>query len=364
MAVTVTFGCLAFLSLSIASETARAGSPINTFIVRPSTTQAGGHPDLFTEYKMGTWASQPNPPDCLCNTPKKLTLNYPTGMIGNPHSTPQCDSVALALESCPIDAQVGVVAVLPVAELGSNTSTFYVVYPVYNMVPNSDQAGLFAFTVLSTPILTELNARTGSDYGLRATTIGLLRDFSPYGVSLYLWGVPASPIHDPLRYGAFGQGTTNICALDVGDPRYWLERNEIPPEEVCSRLTSPHSSTSPQTPFLSNPTACEGPLTAEFETLAYDHETDRRATTYPAITGCDQLSFNPSLSAKPTTTNTDSASGLDVNLSVPQFSSALTPSPSEIRATSVTFPKGSRSTRTPPTARRPAPTGSELRERG
>ncbi len=340
VAVTFAFGCLAALGLSIASETARAGSPINTYIVRPSTTQAGGHPDIFTEYKMGTWASQPEKPDCLCNTPKKLIQNLPTGMIGNPHATPQCDSVALARESCPIDSQIGVVAVLPVGELTGNTGTGYLVYPVYNMVPHTDQAGLFAFTVLGTPILTELNARTGSDYGLRATTIGLQRDFSPYGVSLYLWGVPASPIHDRLRYQAFGQGSTNLCALGFGDPRFWLERNEIPPENVCYKLTDPHSSSSPQTPFLSNPTACEGPLTTEFETLAYDHETDRRAAVYPAITGCDQLSFNPSLSAKPTTTYTDAASGLDVNLSVPQFSSALTPSPSEIRATSVTLPRG------------------------
>jgi hypothetical protein len=339
VAAVFAFACLAFLGFSVASESAQAGgSAIYTYVDRPNTTQAGGHPDIFTEYKMGTWATQPEKPDCLCNTPKQLIHDFPTGVIGNPHATPQCDAVALALQSCPIDSQVGVVAILPAGELGSATA--YIPYAVYNIVPQSGQAGLFAFTVLGTAILTELSARTGSDYGLQARTIGLQRDFTPYGVSLYLWGVPASPIHDQLRAGAFGQGTTVFCALDIGDPRPYFERNEIPPESECPPFTEPHSSSSPQVPFLSNPTACEGPLTTEFETLAYDHVRTRKAIPFPAITGCDQLSFNPSLSAKPTTTYVDSASGLDVNLSVPQFSSALTPSPSEIRATTVTLPRG------------------------
>ena len=111
--------------------------------------------------------------------------------------------------------------------------------------------------------------------------------------------------------------------------------------------------------------ACEGPLSTSFETIAYDHETDRKEAIYPAITGCDQLSFNPSLSAKPTTTNTDSASGLDVNLSVPQFVSALTPSPSEIKAATVTLPEGfsinPNAADGKTTCTRP---GSELRDRG
>lgn len=64
------------------------------------------------------------------------------------------------------------------------------------------------------------------------------------------------------------------------------------------------------------------------------------SSVYPATTGCDQLSFNPSLSAQPTTTSTDTPSGLEVNLSVPQEESPETPSPSEIRSTTVLLPEG------------------------
>jgi hypothetical protein len=336
-AMIATLACISICSLALGADSARAGSPIYTYFVKPSTTQAGGHPDIYTEYKMGTWATEPTSA-CLCNTSKSLVQDFPTGFIGNPHATPQCTAVQLALRECPIDSQVGIVAVIPYQDLGHATA--WLPYPVYNMVPAPDQAGLTAFTVLQTPILTELSARTGSDYGLRAITRGLQRDFTVFGVALFLWGVPASPIHDELRWGLTNQGGAHFCLLDSGDPRAYFERNEWPPETECPKFTSPHSSSSPETPFLSNPTTCAGPLVTEFETIAYDHETERATGTYPGITGCDQLSFNPSLSAKPTTTNTDSASGLDVHLSVPQFTSPSTPSPSELRAATVTLPDG------------------------
>ncbi len=57
-------------------------------------------------------------------------------------------------------------------------------------------------------------------------------------------------------------------------------------------------------------------------------------------TGCDQLTFNPSLSARPTTTATDSASGVDIDLTVPQLLSPTFPSPSEIKEASLTLPVG------------------------
>ena len=81
---------------------------------------------------MGTWGTQPDSA-CRCNTPKSLVQDFPTGFIGNPHATPQCDAVQLALTECPVDSQVGVVAVIPFQEIGHATGWFP--YPVYNMVP-------------------------------------------------------------------------------------------------------------------------------------------------------------------------------------------------------------------------------------
>jgi hypothetical protein len=72
----------------------------------------------------------------------------------------------------------------------------------------------------------------------------------------------------------------------------------------------------------------------------YDNTLLHADSTWPATTGCDQLSFNPSLSALPTTEQADSASGMEAQLKVPQSLNPTVPSPSEIRATKVTLPPG------------------------
>jgi hypothetical protein len=74
--------------------------------------------------------------------------------------------------------------------------------------------------------------------------------------------------------------------------------------------------------------------------LYYDLTSLQAQTPWPTTTGCDQLTFNPSLTAKPTTTEADTAAGMDIDLVVPQTQSPSTPSPSEIRATKVTLPTG------------------------
>ena len=86
------------------------------------------------------------------------------------------------------------------------------------------------------------------------------------------------------------------------------------------------------------PAACRSLRLAEI--LSFDLGTSFAETPYPATTGCDQLAFNPSLFVQPTTQQTDSASGSDVNLKVPQETSPSVPSGSEIRALSVELPPG------------------------
>ena len=103
----------------------------------------------------------------------------------------------------------------------------------------------------------------------------------------------------------------------------------------------PVPSNSPEIPFLQNPTTCGlSSLETSLEVLAYDNGVTEADSTWPATTGCPQLSFNPSQSIEPTTTAADSPSGAEFRLTVPQFESPSVPSPSELRAANVTFPKG------------------------
>ena len=64
-----------------------------------------------------------------------------------------------------------------------------------------------------------------------------------------------------------------------------------------------------------------------------------RESTYPPIEGCESEVFKPVLQATPTTGETDSASGLNLDLKSPQFLT-IAAEPSEIKAATVTFPEG------------------------
>ena len=61
--------------------------------------------------------------------------------------------------------------------------------------------------------------------------------------------------------------------------------------------------------------------------------------TYPLIEGCQREVFNPVLRASLTTEETDSASGLNIELKSPQFLTFAT-APSQLRAATVTLPEG------------------------
>ena len=96
----------------------------------------------------------------------------------------------------------------------------------------------------------------------------------------------------------------------------------------------------PEKPFLQNPTTCGVELIGHADVEYYeDYEVSGEAA-YPATTGCQQLSFSPSILAKPTTDRSDTASGLDLTIKVPQSQSGETPASSELRTSLITLPEG------------------------
>ena len=137
--------------------------------------------------------------------------------------------------------------------------------------------------------------------------------------------MPGDPKHDVNRWPPV-QGGLSACG-----PRYPTPCNAPQPFDA------------PVRPYFENPTACGGdvgPLSFGLDVFYYDHTLAHVEAPWPETTNCDQLSFNPSLTADPTTTQADTASGLDVDLKVPQTQSPTTPSPSEIRAVTTSLPAG------------------------
>jgi hypothetical protein len=325
----------AAILLFAGADRAAAKSTIFAYSSEPSTTQAGVHPDIISTFTLGNRFTQGEMPACGCNDPKDIILHEPAGVIANPHVVSTCLAAEAALFECPPDSQAGYI-VLKLFE--------YIIIPIYRTVPQTGQGGLFLFIPplgISIPQYIVFNARTGGDYGLDVETIGVSHLLPFDYFAPVFWGVPPAPQHDLLRFekGEKAMG----CEQNPLQPA--LE-DKVAPNCIVETTTgggghkTPVVSQLPVKPMNQNPTTCVGPLMSSLDTIAYDREEDHASSTWPETTGCDQLSFDPSLSANPTTTSTDTASGIDIKLKVPQFQDPTTPSPSEISATTMELPKG------------------------
>jgi hypothetical protein len=318
------------LFLCAFAGSAGAKSKIFAFQSVPSTTQAGGHPDVFTTFELGSRTSQ-EPVPCECNDPKDIIQHTPPGLIANPHVVSECPIAQLAQFECPADSQAGVV----VLELFG-----WVTVPLYRTIPQKGQAGLFAFSLpfeVSVPQYLAFTARTGSDYGLDARTLGMSHVLPLLYYAPVFWGVPGSHFNDPMRFRP-GEKEINCIA----NPVPAMEAHDASAlNNLCPGLLSKSVPSSlPIAPMMQNPTSCSGPLLSSMTSIAYDLGVDQASAPWPETTGCDRLNFDPSLAANPTTTNTDTASGLEVVLKVPQPQDPNVPSQSELKANTVTLPQG------------------------
>jgi hypothetical protein len=312
-------GAIAIIAaLALGAGSAQANTGITAYSTSISTTQAGGHPDIAFHAEFDNHLPVGNAP-CRCDDPRIYAQHFPTGFIGNPHVAAFCTAVQLLTGSCPVESQVGTYSVTVGFDFGYG--------PVYNMETQPDQAGLTGFMVplVVAPSMIELSARTDSDYGLEASSPPIFHILPLAIVTFRLWGVPSDPVHDANRFFTPQKEFAN-CLRPY-------------PEPCGPDITTAHSNLPPK-PFLESPTACGVPLSSSIDITYYSQVTDHAEAPWPSTTGCDQLAFNPSLTAQPTTTQADTSSGLDVDIKVPQTQSPTTPSPSEIRATTITLPEG------------------------
>jgi hypothetical protein len=244
-------------------------------------TQAGAHPyELVTTVKFNKTPVEENSPGTIPNT-KDVSVELPAGLIGNSPALPRCSHLVVAQERCPGETQVGSIAL-------SGSKGWSWDLPLYNVVPAEHVPAEFgAYIAGQVGAWMSFHVRTGSDYGVNSGSINMPAGFELEEVVVKVWGVPASPTHD----------TERVCAGDLGCPD---------PE--------------PARPFLANPTSCAGPQTARLEADTWQMPGSfvTAIAELPGFTGCNQLGFEPTVEALPTTDVADSPSGLDVDVRIPQ----------------------------------------------
>lgn len=303
--------CLTAAGLHV--QRAEAAGTIESFTVAPSTVQAGGHPDLEASFTLGNEGG--------AEAAKTLRLNAPEGLDVLPHAVALCSAADFGAGECPVNSQVGLVTVR--GEHEADPEYLLGTAPVYELVPEGGEFGRlgFAMPTLGTQVTIGVSVRSASDYGVRLTMSGLPEASPLASASLTLWGVPAEAGHDGDRFPKGSSGCPGLA------------------DASCN---TPVSSSLPPTPFLVNPTSCDGLFSATLDLQTYgdpEHEAHAEASL-PGITGCEHLAFNPSLSIEPTTEEALSLSGLDLDLTVPQPQSTSVPTPSAVEAAAVYFVGG------------------------
>src|SRR5215213_7716862 len=128
------------MGLAFHASKADAKTPIVSYSSLPSTSQAGGHPDVAISFKFANRLVQESQSPCNCEDARDATVHFPPGLVGNPSATPQCTIADFSADDCPIDSQIGIAEVLtgpgyPVQFLSG----------VYNLVPPPNVAGLVGF---------------------------------------------------------------------------------------------------------------------------------------------------------------------------------------------------------------------------
>jgi hypothetical protein len=319
-AKTITAAFVATLALVVtaAPPVARASEQIDSFTTTASTTQAGGHPDLVTSFTL----QSPGSPEAAQN----VKFNAPQGVFGNPEAIDQCTSTDFALDQCPSSSQAGLATIY--ANYNGDPHALLGTAPIYDLVPQGEETALFSFIVptLDIPISIPVAVRTATDFGLRFTVQELTQVTPLAGADLTFWGFPADPSHDAQRFGRGLPGSPAGC----------------PGIATTSCIPGPTSAAISVIPLIDNPTVCSGvPLTTTLEVQTYQdpEHLSTASSSYSPITGCEKEVFKPVLFGGPTTEETDSPSGLEIELHEPQFL-GFAASPAQIRSAVVTLPPG------------------------
>jgi len=299
-----------------APSSAAAEQGINSFTTSLTGADAGSHPDLTAKVKVNTTV----PGGLIADgTLGSIAVSLPPGLVGNPHAAATCPNVDLGpsgpavAAACPSQSQVGTFAAwISGSPLGEEPLTSG---GVFNLAPGPGEAGrLILAAPNSSTMLVTLGARTSTDYGLQglvpeAEGLSPLRE-----VSITLWGVPVAH----TRGGFFNQNGIIKPALPPDQP------GEV------------------RKPFLRAPTVCDGPKATGLDVtfngdLGIHHVV---SSSQPTPTNCQDVPFGASLDLQPTSTAVGSASGLNLDLSVPQNEDPNGVATSDLRDAVVALPQG------------------------
>ncbi len=302
-------------------------------------TQAASHPYQYTtSFSLNTKETPPGTETRIVPSggdAKDLPVALPQGLIGSPTSTTRCTAQQFSSthllafppelnpyganvidqqNECPDGAAVGFVVLLRVESFAGIN-----VVPLYNLVPPPGEPAQLGFQFASVPFFIDTEVRPDENYKI----VGALHNNNQakrvISASVTLWGTPAAKAHDAIRGGCLNPAA-EVLPWSIGE---------------CPAGITPR-------PFLRLPTSCVNPLATvmSVDTWSAPGAFFSSTSTSPAPTGCNLLTFEPSLEAHPTASVADSPTGLRADLHVPQNETPEGLGEADLRKTVVDLPEG------------------------
>jgi hypothetical protein len=186
------------------------------------------------------------------------------------------------------------------------------------MVPPKGAVADFGFAVQTLPVHITVSLDPSDHYAIVATAANVTQLFPVRSAKVTLWGVPADPAHDKLR---FHPSLTNFLESYYGTP-----------------------ANVQQVPFLTLPSQCDTATQASAKLTSWQQElgTPPVSVVGPSqtATGCENQRFGASVKAQPTSTGAGAPTGLSVDVSVPQDLNNPGLGTPPVKKVSLSFPEG------------------------
>ncbi len=279
--------------------------------------QASAHPfELRTAFDVTAKTGVNEPPDnsryvTSNGQLRTVEVTLPRGLLGNPEAIPKCDPAVFAelgavsgSTACPPETQVGYLsgAITDGTRnfgMGNLNPGYINRAPIYNLKPPKGVPADFGFNasgLIQAHVYPLLDP--AQNYAIKTLAPHIANVVQVRGSEVTVWGVPGDPEHDKFRYFSGPLGA---------DPA----------------LGAPF--TGPIRPLLTNPMDCgfdNGGARIRID--SYNHPGQfSPPEEYPAplnVTGCDdsRFDFEPEMSLQPSSLAANGATGLEVNLQLPQ----------------------------------------------
>jgi uncharacterized repeat protein (TIGR01451 family) len=298
---------------TISAAAAGFGIVPGSFSIVPSTTQAGAHADVTASFYLNTAGNS-----AAGGHTRTIVVDLPSGFAGDPNAMPTCNQQQLlgkgSRPECPASSQVGTIS-LPLYLMPG--SPVPVTEPVYNMETAPGSVAVWGFNVSGIVVQNFYVTLRPDASGLEVTVPDIQGSSEIEGSMLTIWGVPADPVHDPVRglecffYNCSNGGQTAGVKAQ---------------------------------PYASNPTECtQSPLTATIKLNSWEQPGQQQSGSagIGPLTGCERLEFDPGIAAQLTTESASAATGLNVTLSIPQsYGDPVALATSHLKDVTVTLPQG------------------------